>query len=312
MQWYYAVGSQQSGPVDQEVLFALARDGKLRPDDLVWNTTMGNQWAKASTVPGLFEGPASSEGAVQPPPVMDWSSTASCESRTPNRDLMTEARQCLAGNWGLGVATVLIYFALQILLNCIPVIGGLLSFVVSGPLTLGWMVFFMALARRSPASVGLMFSGFQRFWVAFLAALLTALLVFAWMLPGLVAMIATVAVGAKRAFSGSGPSPSTLLLLVPLGLLLVVVPAVIAQLRYSMAYFIIADDTSMTALDAIRRSTQMMRGNAWKLFCLQCRFIGWSLLCILTFGIGFLWLMPYVWTSTVRFYEDLVAGRKSA
>ncbi|MBD3392996.1 MAG: DUF4386 family protein [Chitinivibrionales bacterium] len=45
----------------------------------------------------------------------------------------------------------------------------------------------------------------------------------------------------------------------------------------------------------------------WKLFYLGCRFIGWFLLCILTAGIGFLWLMPYGHTSFALFHEDLKA-----
>jgi len=53
----------------------------------------------------------------------------------------------------------------------------------------------------------------------------------------------------------------------------------------------------MVLLDAITKSKEMMRGNKWKLFCLGFRLFGWGLLCILTFGIGFLWLYPYMMVS---------------
>lgn len=46
-------------------------------------------------------------------------------------------------------------------------------------------------------------------------------------------------------------------------------------------------------------------GNKWKLFCLGFRFFGWALLCILTLGIGFLWLFPYMIVSFAQFYDDL-------
>ena len=49
-----------------------------------------------------------------------------------------------------------------------------------------------------------------------------------------------------------------------------------------------------------------MKGKRWKMFCLGCRFIGWALLCVLTLGIGLLWLVPYVNTSIAAFYEDAV------
>jgi uncharacterized membrane protein len=49
----------------------------------------------------------------------------------------------------------------------------------------------------------------------------------------------------------------------------------------------------------------MMDGYKWKYFCLGLRFIGWALLCVLTLGIGFLWLSPYIQVSYAKFYEDL-------
>lgn len=48
-----------------------------------------------------------------------------------------------------------------------------------------------------------------------------------------------------------------------------------------------------------------MDGHKWRLFCLHLSFIGWWLLCILTLGIGTLWLAPYSQNSTAAFYEDL-------
>lgn len=308
MQWYYAVNGQQRGPVEQEDLAALAKDGKLMPDDLVWNSTMGKQWAKASAVPGLFAGQPEGHTAATPPRLTNW--TDSTRSQTPNRDLMASARDCLAGNWGMGVVTVLIYLAIQIVLAVIPFIGGIVSFAISGALMLGWMMFFMGIARQEGVTVGTLFQGFNRFGTAFLAALLMGLLVLAWMLPGLILVVITALAGATSMFKGAAPSPAILLALVPLSAL-AFIPAILAQLRYSMTYFTIADDPALGALDAISRSKQMMDGNKWKFFCLQCRFIGWGLLCIPTLGIGFLWLAPYYWTSIARFYDDLRAGQQS-
>lgn len=55
-----------------------------------------------------------------------------------------------------------------------------------------------------------------------------------------------------------------------------------------------------------------MDGHKWQLFCLHLSFIGWWLLCILTLGIGTLWLAPYIQNSTAAFYEDLKNNLKSA
>jgi uncharacterized membrane protein len=78
-----------------------------------------------------------------------------------------------------------------------------------------------------------------------------------------------------------------------------------------MAFYIMADNKDINGLDAIKKSKAMMYGNKWKLFCLGCRFIGWTLLCILTFGIGFLWLMPYGSTSIAKFYDDIRAAQET-
>ena len=49
----------------------------------------------------------------------------------------------------------------------------------------------------------------------------------------------------------------------------------------------------------------MMDGYKWKYFCLGLRIFGLALLCILTLGIGFLWLFPYAHVSIAKFYDDI-------
>jgi hypothetical protein len=72
-----------------------------------------------------------------------------------------------------------------------------------------------------------------------------------------------------------------------------------------MTYYIIAENDSIGPLEAITKSKEMMRGNKWKFFCLGFRFLGWGVLCILTLGIGFLWLFPYMIVSYAQFYDDI-------
>jgi hypothetical protein len=43
MDWYYASNGQQAGPVSQEQLAELFRNGTVKPFDLVWNETM-TEW----------------------------------------------------------------------------------------------------------------------------------------------------------------------------------------------------------------------------------------------------------------------------
>ncbi len=97
-----------------------------------------------------------------------------------------------------------------------------------------------------------------------------------------------------------------------LWMILLIVPGIIAAYAYALTFFILADDPSISALNAIKKSKEMMRGNKWKLFCLFLRFIGWMILALCTFGVGFLWLMPYMQMTLVKFYEDVKAGYQEA
>ncbi|NCC99606.1 MAG: DUF975 family protein [Bacteroidia bacterium] len=89
--------------------------------------------------------------------------------------------------------------------------------------------------------------------------------------------------------------------------LLLFVPGVIKSYSYSQAFFIALDKPELRPEDCINESMQMMNGYKMKLFLLDLSFIGWWLLSILSLGIGFLWLLPYIYTSHSHFYEELKA-----
>jgi len=82
-------------------------------------------------------------------------------------------------------------------------------------------------------------------------------------------------------------------------------PWVMAALSLSLTYFALNDHPQETALEALNHSNKLMKGHKWKLFCLFFRFFGWGLLCILTLGIGFLWLWPYMAAAHAAFYDDI-------
>ena len=87
--------------------------------------------------------------------------------------------------------------------------------------------------------------------------------------------------------------------------LLLIVPGIIKSFSYSMVPFILRDYPELKYDAAITLSSNMMRGHKFDLFYLYLTFIGWSLLCILTCGIGFFWLCPYVNQAKALFYEDV-------
>lgn len=304
MQWYYAVKNQQQGPVEWNELLGLVQAGKVLPSDLVWNADMGSQWVKASTVEGLF--PAGG-GSPESPTVVSGQ-----PGQTPNREIMAQARDALAGHWGTAVGGGVVYFlvvlGLALVQGTIPFFGYLVQMALQGAVVLGACGFYLKMSRKEEVSIGALFDGFQNFWTAFVAYLLMMLLIFAWALPGVVIVIVAFAWGAVGTVKGSG-SGAFMLWLIPV-LFLAMIPAMIAQLRYSQTYYVLCDQPGLGGLEAIRVSTRLMQGNKWKLLCLHLRFLGWTLLALLTLGIGFLWLFPYMMASQAHFHDDIKRGQE--
>jgi len=214
---------------------------------------------------------------------------------TSNKDLMAEARASLSGNWGWGILGYIIYTAFSLAItifvmaaaffvgmvsgigggdveaasNVMGLVSQSVQWIIAGPLMVGFYGFYLGIAQEDEGRLELLFVGFQRFWKSFGAYFFFMLFYLLWFM-------------------------------------LFIIPGIIALFRYAMAFFIIADDEDCGPLEAITRSKLMMKGNKWKYFCLNCRFIGWSLLAFFfTFGIGFLWLVPYMQTAQAKFYEDI-------
>lgn len=89
--------------------------------------------------------------------------------------------------------------------------------------------------------------------------------------------------------------------------LLLVIPGIIKAFAYSMTPFILKDYPELSANQAIDLSIKMMKGRKFDLFWLYLSFIGWFFVCIFTFGIGYVWLAPYLQTSMAAFYQDVKA-----
>lgn len=91
---------------------------------------------------------------------------------------------------------------------------------------------------------------------------------------------------------------------------LIVIPtlgigAIILGCAYAMVPFILRDNPELTPKEILHKSRMMMRGHKWDLFVLVLSFIGWFLVAIITFGIGFLWIGPYLDAAIAHFYEDI-------
>ena len=89
--------------------------------------------------------------------------------------------------------------------------------------------------------------------------------------------------------------------------LLFIIPGIVKGFSYSMTPYILDEYPELSPVEAIHRSRMMMKGHKFDLFWLYLSFIGWGILCLFTAGIGFLWLIPYLQTAEVAFYEEVKA-----
>ena len=197
------------------------------------------------------------------------------------KEFRRQAWNSISGKWGTLVITYLVYLvifgcvgALSVIPSLGAVLGSIVTLIITGPFSLGLSIISLNIVRGDNVTVNNLFVGFKRFLDAFLANLINGILIALWSL-------------------------------------LFIIPGIIKGYSYSMTYYILADNPSMTANDARKKSMVIMRGNKWRLFCLQLSFIGWLLLCVLTLGILTLWISPYIQTATAAFYEDISAPLKA-
>jgi uncharacterized membrane protein len=191
-----------------------------------------------------------------------------------NLALMRASREALKGKWGIAILTFLIYSLLTTTSGTLRAHGSVLTLsstltlIIGGPLALGAAIFSLSISRGKEPRLEYLFLGFNHFATALVTYLLLLLYIFLWML-------------------------------------LLIVPGIIAALGYSMTFYILADDPVQKPRDALKKSKSMMDGHKEKLFYLCLRFFLLAILCILTLGIGFLWLIPYIHVTMANFYEDV-------
>ncbi len=206
-----------------------------------------------------------------------------------NSELRAQARERLEGKWGTFVLMTFLFYVIQALLQIPGSVGDLfkvlspenaltseslstlsvLLTLLALPLSWGLTVSLLRNHREESVDLENLFDGFRggRYTRVFCALFLVQLFTFLWAL-------------------------------------LLIIPGIIKAFSYALTPYILLDEPELTAKQAIARSCEIMQGRRWKLFCLYLSFIGWGILCLLTFGIGFLWLVPYMNASIAAFYED--------
>ena len=189
------------------------------------------------------------------------------------KQIKTAAKEQIKGKIGILFVISLIIsvcsFLAMTVLNLIPIVGSLIgTLVVTPAFTLSTYIVYTELTLGYDITAGKAFSGFSDFWCAFKVSFLTGLFTFLWSL-------------------------------------LFVIPGIIKAFSYYQAMYILADNEGKPALECISESKEMMNGHKMELFVLGLSFIGWVLLGIVTFFIGFIWITPYMQATFANFYRKL-------
>ena len=161
-----------------------------------------------------------------------------------------------------------VFFAIMGVFAIVGLVYGIICLIIGSGVSVGYAKLNLDIVDGGSASVGTIFSMFGRWKSALWSRILIGIRVMLWSL-------------------------------------LFVIPGIVASYSYAMVGFVLADHPEMSASEALAESKRIMRGNRWRLFCLNLSFIGWSFLCVFTFGIGYLWLLPYIQAANAAFYREV-------
>ena len=197
-----------------------------------------------------------------------------------NNQIMKEAQESLKGKWGISIAACLMAGVITIM---ITILGGylinenwggnLLSLFVTPPIGVGLALFFLNLHDGNKLEINTIFNPFKDVW-------LNSVLAYFMMI-----------------------------VIIIIGSILFIIPGIIASLMFSQVFYIIAEDNKIDPYNALVKSKKMMDGNKWKLFKIILRILLLAIVCILTLGIGFIWLAPYQNAVYAKFYNVIKQGK---
>ena len=200
---------------------------------------------------------------------------------TENGAIRASAAASLRGRWGRAIGASFIFFLVAVGLHwliggafLIPVIG-LIVFAVGRMIFLSISFlspesYFYNFSREDKPEIGGALSyGFYRTGSFYFASLLTWIIVFC-------------------------------------KYLLLIVPGIMASFDYALVSVCLAADPELGARDALRRSRAIMHGHRWQYFRMMFFFALLFLLGSFTFGIAYIWIIPYFRCAKIQFFRAVM------
>ncbi len=181
------------------------------------------------------------------------------------KELKSLAKEQIKGNIGTLFLITIVVSILTGVASYIPIVG---SFIVVPAFSIAITRIYLGIAAGRKAEFTNIFDGFGDFWISFKTSFFVGIFTMLWSL-------------------------------------LFIIPGIVKAYSYMMAPYIVAEDPSVGALEAISRSEKMMRGHKMEAFILELSFIGWILLTVFTFGVAAIYAGPYMQTTMVNFYNKI-------
>lgn len=208
------------------------------------------------------------------------------------KEMKKDAISSLKGNWTVAILSAIVYSAIKIMGDFLPEQVNnwftILSCISDALFIFGYTAIILHIVRGEKAEISEIFNGAKRF------------------LKGLGM---TLAVG----------------ILTLLWSLLLIVPGIIAAIKYSMTFYIWVDNPNIGISEAIDKSIDMINGHRWDVFKLYLSFIGWVLLVMALavvverlnyrhyIGIASVGMIPvslYIDVAMATFYNKLLKERE--
>lgn len=186
--------------------------------------------------------------------------------------LKTQAKALLKPQFFTVLLTGIVSGLVVALLNVIPVVGNIASIVIAGPLAMGAMLVYTTVTAGKTAQLEQLFEPFKtNFLTAFLANLISVIMIMLYSL-------------------------------------LLVVPGIMKAYSYAMVPYVLRYEPELSAMDALHRSEDLMRGHRMELFMLELSFLSWLPLFIITVGLAGFWVGPYIEITQTLFYDRIYSA----
>ncbi len=93
-------------------------------------------------------------------------------------------------------------------------------------------------------------------------------------------------------------------LFITLWCFLFIIPGIVYNYSSYFSFQIMCENPNLKPMEALKLSKKMVTGNRSELFALDLSFIGWWILCGISFGIASIYAIPYYLTTQALYYEN--------